>query len=237
MHFSNPLQPATLIKRYKRFLADVTTDEGVELTVHCPNSGSMRGCSTPGSRVMLSTSPNPKRKYSQTLEMVQEGETWIGVNTMLTNTLVAEAIMDGRVKELMGIDKLTREVKTSESSRLDLLLERGDEKIYVEIKNCSLAEDGWAMFPDAVTARGTKHLNELAFLVAKGYQGVLFFCIQRADVERFKPAADIDPLYAETLAKVAGKGVQVLAYQAEVTPEFIEIKKFIPVSLGEDISK
>jgi sugar fermentation stimulation protein A len=237
MHFPNPLQAATLVRRYKRFLADVITDEGEELTVHCPNSGSMRGCSTPGSRVMLSISLNPKRKYSQTLEMVREGETWIGVNTMLTNTLVAEAIMDGRVEELMGIEKLTREVKTSKSSRLDLLLERGDEKIYVEIKNCSLAENGWAMFPDAVTARGTKHLNELALLVANGYQGVLFFCIQRTDVERFKPAADIDPLYAETLSKVAKKGVLVLAYQAEVTPESIEIKKFIPVSLGEDVPK
>lgn len=237
MKFPSPLQAATLIKRYKRFLADVITDEGEELTVHCPNSGSMRGCSTPGSRVMLSTSPNPKRKYPQTLEMVQDGDTWIGVNTMLTNAIVAEGIMDGRVKELAGIEKLTREVKTSKSSRLDLLLERGDEKIYVEIKNCSLAQNGWAMFPDAVTARGTKHLNELASLVAKGYRGVLFFCIQRADVERFKPAADIDPLYAETLSKVAEKGVQVIAYQAEVAPKSIEITKFIPVSLGDDILK
>ncbi len=237
MQFPTPLQSATLIKRYKRFLADVTTDEGEEVTVHCPNSGSMRGCSTPGSRVMLSTSPNPKRKYPQTLEMVQEDETWIGVNTMLTNTIVAEAIMNGRIKELTGIEKLTREVKTSKSSRLDLLLERGDERIYVEIKNCSLAQDGWAMFPDAVTARGTKHLNELAFLVEKGYQGVLFFCIQRTDVDRFKPAADIDPLYAETLSKVVAQGVQILAYQAEVTPESIEIKKFIPVFLGDKVDK
>lgn len=237
MQFPSPLQAATLIKRYKRFLADVITDAGEELTVHCPNTGSMRGCSTPGSRVMLSTSPNPKRKYPQTLEMVQEGATWIGVNTMLTNAIVAEGIMDGRVKELAGIEKLTREVKTSKSSRLDLLLERGDEKIYVEIKNCSLAQDGWAMFPDAVTARGTKHLNELASLVAKGDQGVLFFCIQRGDVERFKPAADIDPFYADTLSKVAGEGVQVIAYLAEVTPESIELTKFIPVSLGDGIHK
>lgn len=237
MQFPTPLQAATLIKRYKRFLADVIIDEGKEVTVHCPNSGSMRGCSTPGSRVMLSTSPNPKRKYPQTLEMVQEDETWIGVNTMLTNTIVAEAIMDGRIKELTGIEKLTREVKTSKSSRLDLLLERGGEKIYVEIKNCSLAQGSWAMFPDAVTVRGTKHLNELASLVKKGCQGVLFFCIQRTDVDRFKPAADIDPLYAETLSKVAAQGVQILAYQAEVTPKAIEIKKFIPVFLGDTVDK
>jgi sugar fermentation stimulation protein A len=235
MQFETPLQPATLIKRYKRFLADVTTDEGKEITVHCPNSGSMRGCSTPGSKVLLSTSPNPKRKYPQTLEMVQEGNTWIGVNTMLTNKIVAEAILDGRIKELQDIDTLTREVTTSKSSRLDLLLERGDEKIYVEIKNCSLVEDGWAMFPDAVTARGTKHLNELARLVEQGHQGIIFFCIQRMDANRFRPAAHIDPLYAETLAEVSRKGVQILAYQAEVLSESIIIQKSIPCFLENTI--
>ncbi len=232
MKFETPLQAATLVKRYKRFLADVITDKGDEITVHCPNSGSMRGCSTPRSKVMLSTSPNPKRKYPQSLEMVQEGNTWIGVNTMLTNKIVAEAILEGRIKELQGIDTLTREVKTSKSSRLDLLLERGDEKIYVEIKNCSLVEDGWAMFPDAVTARGTKHLNELASLVEQGYQGIIFFCIQRMDCDRFRPAAHIDPLYAQTLAEVSQKGVQILAYQAEVTPESIVIRKSIPCLLA-----
>ncbi|HID70838.1 MAG TPA: DNA/RNA nuclease SfsA [Desulfobacterales bacterium] len=231
MRFETPLQAATLVKRYKRFLADVITDEGREITVHCPNSGSMRGCSTPGSKVMLSTSPNPKRKYPQTLEMVQEGDTWIGVNTMLTNKIVAEAILEGRIRELQEIDTLTREVKTSKSSRLDLLLERGDEKIYVEIKNCSLVEDGWAMFPDAVTVRGTKHLNELASLVEQGYQGIIFFCIQRMDADRFKPAAHIDPLYAQTLAEVTKKGVQILAYQAELSPERIIVQKSIPCTI------
>jgi len=231
MQFDTPLQPATLIKRYKRFLADVTTDEGEEITVHCPNTGSMRGCSTPGSRVMLSTSPNPKRKYPQTLEMVREGDTWVGVNTMLTNKIVAEAILEGRITELQNIDTVTREITISKSSRLDLLLERGDEKIYVEIKNCSLVEEGWAMFPDAVTARGTKHLNELASLVEQGHQGVIFFCIQRMDAERFKPAAHIDPLYAKTLAEVARKGVQILAYRTEIGPESITIQKSIPCFL------
>ncbi len=161
--------------------------------------------------------------------MVQEGNTWIGINTMLSNQIVSEAIQEGRIQELTGIDKITREVKTSKSSRLDLLLERGNEKIYVEIKNCSLVEDGWAMFPDAVTARGTKHLNELAMLVEQGHRAVLFFCIQRNDAQRFRPADHIDPLYAKTLAKVAQKGVQVLAYQAELTPKSITIDKAIPV--------
>lgn len=231
MQFDPPLQPATLVKRYKRFLADVITEQGNETTVHCPNSGSMRGCSTPGSKVMISTSPNLKRKYPQSLEMIQEGKTWIGVNTMLTNSIVAEAIQEGRIKELTNIDSLTREVKTSKASRLDILLERGDEKIYVEIKNCSLAEDGWAMFPDAVTSRGTKHLNELATLVEQGHQGVIFFCIQRTDCERFKPATHIDPLYAQTLTEVSQKGVQILAYQATVSPESIVIRKSIPCFL------
>jgi sugar fermentation stimulation protein A len=231
MQFDSPLQSATLIKRYKRFLADVTTGEDKDITVHCPNTGSMRGCSTPGSKVMLSTSPNPKRKYPQTLEMVRDGNTWIGVNTMLTNKIVAEAILEGRIEELQGIDKLTREVTTSKSSRLDLLLERGDEKIYVEIKNCSLVEEGWAMFPDAVTARGTKHLNELAILVKAGHQGIIFFLIQRMDADRFRPAAHIDPLYAKTLAEVSKKGVKILAYQAEIGPESIIVQKSIPCFL------
>ncbi|MEN8200761.1 MAG: DNA/RNA nuclease SfsA [Thermodesulfobacteriota bacterium] len=233
MQFETPLQAATLVKRYKRFLADVITDEGREITVHCPNSGSMRGCSTPGSQVMLSTSDNPKRKYPQTLEMVRVKETWIGVNTMLTNKIVAEAILAGQVAELQGVETLTREVKTSEWSRLDLLLQRGEEQIYVEIKNCSLVEDGWAMFPDAVTARGTKHLHELADLVEQGHRGIIFFCIQRTDGERFRPAAHIDPLYAQTLAQVTGQGVELLAYQAEVTPASILIKKAIPCFLEE----
>ena len=231
MQFETPLQSATLIKRYKRFLADVTTEEGKDITVHCPNTGSMRGCSTPGSKVMLSTSPNLKRKYPQTLEMVREGNTWVGVNTMLTNKIVAEAILEGQIEELQGIDTLTREVTTSKSSRLDLLLERGDEKIYVEIKNCSLVEGDWAMFPDAVTIRGTKHLNELASLVQQGHQGIIFFLIQRTDAKRFRPAAHIDPLYAKTLAEVSKKGVQILAYQAEVSPESILVQKAIPCFL------
>lgn len=235
MQFTPPLQSATLIKRYKRFLADVRTNDGKKTTVHCPNSGSMRGCSTPGSQVMLSTSPNPGRKYPQTLEMIKESDTWIGINTMLTNTIVAEAILAGHIKELQNIDTLTREVVTSKSSRLDLLLERGNEKIYVEIKNCSLVEDGWAMFPDAVTTRGTKHLNELAMLVEQGHQGIIFFCIQRTDADQFKPAAHIDPTYATTLANVHKKGVQILAYQAEILPEAITIQKSIPCVLKNSI--
>ncbi|MEN8190908.1 MAG: DNA/RNA nuclease SfsA [Thermodesulfobacteriota bacterium] len=228
MKFSSPLQEATLLKRYKRFLADVKTDDGIEFTVHCPNSGSMLGCSTPGSRVLLSESDNPKRKYRHTLEMVQGENGWIGVNTSLTNKLVAEALEERRIRELRRFDSLRREVKTSDKSRLDLLLMDGDKKIYIEIKNCSLAENGCAMFPDSVTARGTKHLLELADLVKQGHRGIIFFCVQRTDADRFQPAAHIDPLYASTLAEVQAKGVETLVYQAHMSPEEIIVDTPLP---------
>ncbi len=228
MIFKNELQTATLIKRYKRFLADVILEDKSVLTVYCPNTGSMRSCSTPGSRVCISRSENPDRKYQFTLEMIQEGDTWVGVNTSLTNGIVAEAIENGEISEFSDIDSITREVKTSQKTRLDLLLRRGNAKIYVEIKNCSLVEEGIAMFPDAVTARGTKHLLELADLVKQGHEGVIFYLVQRTDATSFRPAGHIDSLYAEVLAEVYKKGVKVLVYQAEVTPGSISVVRSLP---------
>ena len=159
MHFAQPLKQGTLIKRYKRFLADIKLPDGGEITVHCPNSGSMRTCSEPGSRVHFSRADNPKRKYPHTLEMIHNGKTWIGINTARTNHIVAEALENRQIKELSQFETLKREVKTSADSRLDLRLEAGDKQTYIEIKNCSLAEHGSALFPDAVTVRGTKHLR------------------------------------------------------------------------------
>ncbi len=228
MKFSSPLIPAVLVKRYKRFLADVTLDDGSVLTVHCPNSGSMRGCSTPGSPVRLSRSPNPKRKYPHTLEMVRENGIWIGVNTSLTNKLVVEALKSGQIEEFRVFDALKTEVKTSSSSRLDVMLTCDEKLEYIEIKNCSLVENGCAMFPDAVTARGTKHLLELADLVDKGHGGTILFLVQRMDGSCFKPAAHIDPLYSETLRDVYARGVKILVYQAEVTPESISVVGQLP---------
>ncbi len=164
--------------------------------------------------------------------MIRSDSTWIGVNTMLTNKLVVEAIKAGQVTELLPFDSLKTEVKTSAHTRLDLLLTNGDLKKYVEIKNCSLVMDGCAMFPDAVTSRGTKHLNELADLVQNGHMGSLFFLVQRMDATYFKPASHIDPLYSETLSKVHEKGVEILVYQAEVTPENISVIRPLPFSLG-----
>ncbi|BCO10342.1 sugar fermentation stimulation protein [Desulfolithobacter dissulfuricans] len=221
-------QSATLIKRYKRFLADVLLEDGSELTVHCPNSGSMRGCSTPGSPVIISDSGNPERKYRWTLEMVREKGVWIGVNTNLTNKLVYEALRTGVIDDFGQIHTIRPEVRVSDRSRLDFVLESDAGQVYIEVKNCSLVENGRALFPDAVTARGTKHLEELALLRKNGAQAAVLFCVQRADGAWFAPADEIDPLYADTLRKVSDQGVRILAYRAEVQPNQVTITEKIP---------
>jgi sugar fermentation stimulation protein A len=229
MKFSQQLQPAVLIRRYKRFLADVEMPDGKVFTVHCPNSGSMLGCSTPGSEVMLSRSNNAKRKYPYTLEMVKAGEIWVGVNTMLTNSLVAEAIRQRIVTEFGLVNQIQREVKTSSHTRLDFLLQGEKGKTYVEVKNCSLVEHGVAMFPDAGTKRGRKHLMELLLLKKAGFGAAVFFCIQRQDGHSFTAARHIDQEYAETLHMVHQCGVMLLAYEAAVNPVGIEIVGPVPV--------
>lgn len=231
MKFPIPLIQGHLIKRYKRFLADIELPDGEIITAHCPNTGTMLSCSTPGSAVALSVSDNPKRKYPHTLEMVQEDSTWIGVNTSRTNGLVADAILSGIITEFGDVETIKREVKTSEHTRLDLKLFSATEEIYIEVKNCSLAENGCAMFPDAVTTRGTKHLNELIRLKNDGKQSCIFFLVQRMDADRFSPASHIDSIYAKTLEDAAAKGVQVVVYQAEVSPKAIEVKNSLPLHL------
>ena len=232
MHFDPPLIHGKLIKRYKRFLADIQLDDGEKITVHCPNTGTMLSCSTPGSEVYLSLSDNPKRKYPHTLEMVQDNNTWVGVNTSRTNKLVIEAIKSGHIFEFTNFDSIKAEVKTSKQSRLDLLVNQGGQNTYIEIKNCSLAIDGCAMFPDAVTTRGTKHLNELIRLKKEGYDGCIFFLVQRMDADRFAPALQIDPVYARTIKQAGTAGVQILVYQAEVNPTGIAVIRPLPYKLG-----
>lgn len=229
MQFNQQLQSAILLKRYKRFLADVELANGRQLTVHCPNSGSMRGCSEPGSAVMISRSDNPKRKYLHTLEMVRVGGSWVGINTGLTNHLVAEALARGIVAEIGTVDQIQREVKVSTHTRLDFLLQCGEKKIFVEAKNCTLVEGNIAMFPDAVTTRGTKHLRELLALKQAGFEAAVLFCVQRQDGNSFVPARHIDPDYGATLAQVHNQGVMVLAYAAAVCPLGIEIVGSLPV--------
>ena len=164
--------------------------------------------------------------------MVQVSSTWVGINTSLTNKLVREALENNVVDEFGQLDSIAQEVKTSAKTRLDFVLERQDEKIFLEVKNCSLAENRAAMFPDAVTVRGTKHLLELASLKKQGHRATVLFCVQRGDADHFIPAAHIDPVYAETLAKVASEGVMVLAYQADVSPVEIKIVRKLPVQLA-----
>jgi sugar fermentation stimulation protein A len=232
MEFPSPLQAATFLRRYKRFLVDVRLPTGEEITVHCPNTGSMLGCLTPGCEVRLLDSANPKRAYRFTLELTRPGEWWIGVNTSRANALVREALLGGVVTELAAIDHCQPEVKVDAHSRLDFLLTSGGQSIYLEVKNCTLAEEGVALFPDAVTTRGAKHLQALMGLRRQGHGAVIFYCVQRQDAGCFAPAGKIDPLYARTLREAVQSGVLALAYQAEVSEERIIIRHPLPVDLG-----
>lgn len=231
MKLPMPLVSGTLIRRYQRFLADVQLASGEVVTAHCPNTGSMKGCNFPGSPVLLSTSSRPGRKYPYTWELVFSSGAWIGINTARPNRLVEEAILDGTVSELQGYPILRREVPCGHSSRLDLLLEGGNNCCYVEVKNVTLVEAGRALFPDAVTLRGQKHLCELEEVVRRGARGVIFFLVQRADATAVAPADAIDPEYGRLLRRAVNGGVEALAYRAEVTPETIRLRQRLPVVL------
>ena len=228
-----PLISGILIKRYKRFLADVQLVEtGKTVTAHCPNSGSMKGCAEPGSQVFLSESNNPKRKLKYTWELIQGSGTMIGINTQVPNKLVKQAIENNLIEELSGYDKIKPEIKTSDHTRLDLLLEKiNGEKCYVEIKNCTLVENNIAMFPDAVTTRGQKHLDELIHLVSLGHRGVIFYLIQRMDATSFRPADMIDKTYAEKLKRAARNGVEIITRDTIIDTKMITIGKSIPVDI------
>ena len=227
------LTSGILIQRYKRFLADIILETGEKVTAHCPNSGSMKGCAIPGSPVWLSTSLNPKRKYKYTWELIKTPETMIGINTLVPNKLVKQSIENDLIKELSGYDQVKAEVKTSSHTRLDLLLEKeSKEKCYVEIKNCTLVEEEIAMFPDAVTTRGQKHLDELEHLVSQGHRGVIFFLIQRMDAKLFKPADMIDKIYAQKLKKVVANGVEIVVKDTSIDTKLISIRNAVPVDLN-----
>lgn len=232
MNFHLPLTEGILIRRYQRFLADVELPDGRIVTAHTPNTGSMQGCCTPGSRVWLKDSGNAVRKYPLSWELVETGQgTLVGINTGLSNHLVQEGIERGIVGELQGYRRIRREVRYgAENSRIDLLLEEGPAGLcYVEIKNVTLVEDGVALFPDAVSARGTKHLRELAEMVRQGCRAVIFFCVQRNDTREVRPADRIDPLYGKTLREAMAQGVEALAYEARVSLEEIVLGRALPV--------
>jgi sugar fermentation stimulation protein A len=231
MKFENPLVEGRLLRRYKRFLADVELVGGEIITAHTANTGAMQGCSTPGSRVWLSKSDNPKRKCPYTWELVEgDAGTLVGINTQLSNRLVHEAITAGRISELQGYANVRSEVRYGqENSRIDLLLE-ADTPCYVEVKNVTLAEDGIGYFPDAISARGSKHLRELMGVVAVGQRAVIFFCVQREDVCEVRPADHIDSVYGRTLREALENGVEAIAYGAWVSSMDIELQNALPVS-------
>jgi sugar fermentation stimulation protein A len=227
MRFEQPLIEGVLLRRYKRFLADVRLSDGRTVTAHTPNTGSMAGCAEPGLRVWLRDSGNPRRKYPYSWELVESRSgVLVGINTTLANRLVRDAIEDDTVVELQGYGRIRTEQRYGmEGSRIDLLLEDGPRgRCYVEVKNVTLVEDGVALFPDAVSLRGTRHLRELR-RVAEGARAVVLFCVQRADARAMRPAAHIDPEYARTLCAVMDKGVEALVYGARVSTQGIALQE------------
>ncbi len=217
-----PLFPAHLVQRYKRFLADVVLPAGETITVHCPNTGSMKNCIQPMSPCWYSTSASATRKYPNTLEIVTTPSGDLaGINTARSNALVEAAIRARVISELQGYETIRREVVYgSEKSRVDFVLERGDEKCFVEVKNVTFMEaKGQGLFPDAVSERGTKHLRELMQMVCEGHRAVLLYCVQHTGIEWVEPADAIDPLYGKTLREAIAAGVEVIAYAAEIEPD------------------
>lgn len=220
----------TLVKRYKRFLADVDLDGGGRITAVCPNTGSMKTCATPGWRAGLSRSDRATRKYAHTWEIVHNGAGWIGINTARTNGIAEEAIAAGRVPELAGYGEILREQKYGQNSRIDLLLRKAGQDCYVEVKNVTLrTDDGALAFPDAVTERGRKHLEELSRMVQAGHRAVMMYVAPRGDGDRFRIAAEIDPEYAVAFRAARRAGVEAIAYVAGVTPQGIVLGERLPI--------
>ncbi|WP_343314606.1 DNA/RNA nuclease SfsA [Brucella sp. BE17] len=231
MFFQTPLISGRLERRYKRFLADVTLDDGHFITASVPNTGSMLGLSTPGARVWLSKSDAPHRKYIHTLQIVEADGTLVGVNTGLPNRIAEEAILKGLIPSLDGYASLRREQKYGVNSRIDILLDDGPlPRAYVEVKNVHFTRTkGLAEFPDTVTARGTKHLNELIDVVSAGYRGVMLFIIQRNDCSKFSICGDLDPTYARAFERALTAGVEAWAIRCQITHNSIDATQLVPI--------
>ena len=227
-----PLISGRLVQRYRRFLADVRLNSGETVTAHCPNTGSMAECCEVGRTVYLSRHDNPRRKLEYTWELIDMPASLVGVNTLVPNRLVAFSASAGQIPELEGYSDLQREVRVGNRSRIDLLLTApGRRSCYVEVKNCTLVRDGIALFPDAVTSRGQKHLQELEKKALAGDRGVIFFFIQRQDARQFQPADSIDPAYGRFLRRAVGKGVEALAYDVAIDLEGIRLRRRLPCRL------
>jgi len=227
MDFPQPLARGTLVSRYKRFFADVVLDDGTPITAHCPNPGAMLGLNTPGLPCWLSRSDDPKRKLAHTLELVEADGGLVGVNTMHPNRLVAEALAGDEIPELTGYATHRREVRYGANSRVDFLLEHPERPpLWLEVKNCHLRRSGTlAEFPDCVAARSLKHLRELTAMVEAGHRAVMLFVIQRTDCDEFAACHELDPAYAAGLDLAAARGVEILCYDCDLSPEAVRIAR------------
>lgn len=235
MDFSPQLESGRLLRRYKRFLADIVTDEGEALCIHCPNTGSMLNCMEPNGRVWFSRSNDPKRKLPGTWELAQTPQGRLAcINTARANTLVEEALRGGVIQELQGFTALKREVPYgAENSRVDFLLNGPEGPVYVEVKSVTLGfeHSPVAAFPDARTERGSKHLRELSLLAQQGIRAVQLYCVSLSGIEAVRPASEIDPAYAQALRAAKKAGVEVLAYACELSPQQIRLVRPLEVLL------
>ncbi|MBR8536134.1 DNA/RNA nuclease SfsA [Carboxylicivirga sediminis] len=230
MIFETPLVHGTLIRRYKRFLSDIRLDDGTTVIAHCTNSGSMKTCIEEGAEVYLSPAKDPKRKTRFTWEMIKINGQWVGVNTSHPNLIAFEAIKNGAIDKLSGYTHVQREVKTGDS-RIDIMAQNTHETCFIEVKNVTMKDSEYARFPDAVTTRGKKHLEELINLRKEGIRAVMLYIIQRSDVEIFAPAHEIDPDYAYTLKHAYNAGVEIIPIRVKVNPNEIKIEKELPFVL------
>lgn len=228
MRFENPLVPGKLIRRYKRFLADVELDNGDIIKAHCTNSGSMKSCLEVGAEVFLTHDPKPSRKTAYTWEMIKINNDWVGINTSIPNKFALHYIAKGMIPGLEGYDEVKREV-TFGDSRFDILATKGYEKCFIEVKNVTLNENGVAMFPDAVTTRGQKHLDTLVEVKKSEMRAVMLYLVQRSDVESFAPAIEIDPNYAHKLKNAMENGVEVIPFRVKVSPDGVFPDKVLPL--------
>lgn len=231
MLFPTPLIPGTLLRRYKRFLADIRLETGEEVTAHCPNPGAMTGLKDPGLRVWLEPVSDPKRKLKFSWKLVEmPGGHWAGIDTAVPNRVVKEALAAGAIPPLTAYGTVRPEVRYREKSRVDFLLqEPGQPDLYLEVKNAHLRRDGdWAEFPDSVTARGARHLGDLAAMVAEGHRAAILYLVQRTDCARMRLAADIDPAYGAAAAAARAAGVETLCFTTHISRNGVSIAQEMP---------
>ena len=232
MKFESPLIHGYLIKRYKRFLSDIRLDDGSIVVAHCTNSGSMKTCIEEGAEVYLSPAKDPKRKTRYTWEMIKLNNKWVGINTSHPNLIAFEAVKNEEIEQLKGYSHVQREVKVG-NSRIDIMAQNKEETCFIEVKNVTMKDGDFARFPDAVTTRGKKHLDELIQLKKEGIRAVMLYIIQRSDVSVFAPANHIDPDYADTLRKAYEEGVEIIPIRVKVSPKNIIIDKELPFDLSQ----